>query len=82
MSSQFNSRSTAIRAFQVALMVKNLPANADDIRDTGSIPGLGTSPGGERGSLLHYSCVDNPMDGGALWATVQRVAESTVTEAT
>ena len=80
MSSQFNSRSTAIRAFQVALMVKNLPANADDIRDTGSIPGLGTSPGGERGSLLQY--LDNPMDGGAWWATVQRVAESTVTEAT
>ena len=48
MSSKFNSRSTAIRASRVALMVKNLPASADDIRDTGSIPGLGTSPGGER----------------------------------
>ena len=43
-------------------MVKNLPANAGDIRDAGSIPGLGRSPGGEQGNSLQYSCLENPMD--------------------
>ena len=42
------------------LIVKNLPANAGDIRDTGSIPGLGRSPGGGHGNPLQYSCLDNP----------------------
>ena len=44
------------RSSQVALVVKNLPANAGDIRDVGSIPGLGRSPGGGYGNLLQYSC--------------------------
>ena len=43
-------------------MVKNLPANAGDIRDTDSIPGLGRSPGGGHGNPLQYSCLENPMD--------------------
>ena len=43
-------------------MVKNLPANARDIRDVGSIPGLGRSPGGRHGNPLQYSCLENPMD--------------------
>ena len=43
-------------------MVKNLPANAGDIKDAGSIPGLGRSPGGRHGNSLQYSCLENPMD--------------------
>ena len=63
-------------AFQVALVVKNLPANAGDIRDTGLIPGLGRSPGKGNGNPLQYSCQENPMDRGAWWATVHGVAKS------
>ena len=51
-------------------MVKNTPANAGDVRDEGSIPGLGRSPGGGNGNPLHYSCLENPTDRGAWWATV------------
>ena len=53
---------------------KNLPANAEDIRDMGSIPGLGRSPGEGNGNSLHYSCLENPMDRGAWQATVRGVA--------
>ena len=60
----------------VALMVKNLPANAGDIRDTGSIPRSGRSPGEGKGTPLQYSCLENPTDRGAWWATVHRVAKS------
>ena len=62
------------RAFQVVLVVKNLPANAGDIREEGSIPGLGRSPGGGHGSPLQYSCLENPMDRRA-WQSIglQRV---------
>ena len=49
---------------QVALIVKNLPANAGDIRDAGSIPGLGRSPGEGNGNPLQYSCLGIPMDRG------------------
>ena len=49
-------------------MVKNLPANAGDIRDAGLIPGLGRSPGGRHGNPLQYACLENPMDRGA-WCT-------------
>ena len=52
------------RALQVALVVKNLPANAGDIRDLGSFLGLERSPGGGHGSPLQYSCLENPMDRG------------------
>ena len=49
-------------ASQVALVIKNLPANAEDIRDVGSIPALGRSPGGGNGNPLQYSCLENPID--------------------
>ena len=59
-----------------AAAAKNPPANAGDIRDTGSIPGWGRSPGEENGNPLQCSYLGNPMDGGAWWATVHRVAKS------
>ena len=46
----------------MALVVKNPPANAGDVRDTGSIPGLGRSPGGGHGHPLQYYCLENPRD--------------------
>ena len=52
------------------LVIKNLPANAEDIQDVGSIPGSGRSPGEGNDSPLQYSCLENPMDRGAWWATV------------
>ena len=63
-------------AFQVVLVVKNLPANAGDLRDVDSISGSGRSPGGGPGNPLWYSCLENPMDRGAWQATVHRVARS------
>ena len=60
----------------MALVVKNLPANAEDIRDVGSIPGSERSPGGRYRNPLWYSCLGNPMDRGAWWATVHRIANS------
>ena len=54
----------------LAEVVKNPPANARDIRDAGSIPGLGRSPGGGHGNPLQYSCLENPLDKGAWPATV------------
>ena len=59
----------------MALVTKNLPANAGDTRDSGSIPGSGRSPGGEHGNPLQYSCLENPIDGGAWWATVHGVTK-------
>ena len=50
--------------------------------DTGLIPELGRSPGGGNGNLLEYSCLENPMDRGALWAIAHRVAKSDTTEVT
>ena len=63
---------------QVAVVLKNPSANA---QDRGSIPGSGRSPGGGHGSPLQYSCLENPMNRGAWWAIVYRVAESEITEA-
>ena len=57
----------------MALVVKNLPANAGD---RGSVPGLGRSPGVRNGNPVQYSCLENPMDRGARWAIVQGVAQS------
>ena len=62
-------------ASQVVLVVKNLPASAGDIRDTGLIPVSGRSPGGGHDNPLQYSCLENPMNRGAWWATVHRVAK-------
>ena len=53
------------RVSQVTLMLKNLPANAGDVRDSDSIPGSGRFPGGEHGNALQYSCLENPRDRGA-----------------
>ena len=55
---------------------KNLPGKAGDLRDASLIPGLGISPGGVHGNPLKYSCLGKPMDNGAWWATVHRVAQS------
>ena len=63
-------------ASQRLLVVKNLPANTGDIRDMGLIPGLGRSPGGGHGNPLQDSCLENPMDRGAWWATVYGGAKS------
>ena len=62
--------------WNLALVVKNLPANAGDIRDENSIPGSGRSPGEGHSSPLQYSCLENPMNRGAWWATVHRVTQS------
>ena len=56
--------------------VKNLPANAGDIRDTGLTTGSGRFPGGGYGNPLQYSCLENPMDRGAWCATARGVAKS------
>ena len=54
-----------LRASQVLLVVKNLPASSGDLRDTGLIPELGRSPGGGNGNPLQYSCLKDPMNRGA-----------------
>ena len=61
-------------ASQLVQMVKNLPANAGNIRDVGSIPGA-RSPREGNGNPLQYSCLGNPMDRGAWWATVHRITK-------
>ena len=57
-------------------MVKSPPAKTGDIREAGSIPGSGRSPGGGHGNPLQCSFLEHPMDRGAWWATVHRVAKS------
>ena len=61
----------------VALVVKNLPMQGD-VRDTGSIPGLGRSPGGGHSNPLQYSCLENPMDRGASWVNVHSVTKTQI----
>ena len=63
-------------ASQVALVVKNPPANAGDVRDKGLIPGLGRSPRAGHGNPLQYSCLENPMDRRARQTTVHGVTKS------
>ena len=65
-----------ITASQVALVVKNPPVNAGDVRDLVLIPGPGRSLGGGHGNPLQYSCLENPMDRGAWQAEVHRVTKS------
>ena len=60
----------------MAVVVKNQPANAGDISDMSSVPGLGRSPGGGHGNPLQYSCLENPMDRRVWRATVHRVAKN------
>ena len=64
------------RASQAAQVVNSLPANAEDIRDLGSIPGSGGSLGEANGYLLQYSCLENPKNRGAWRVIVQRVTKS------
>ena len=61
----FNVQTYGLWASQVALVVKNPPANAGDVRDVDLIPELGKSPGGGHGNPMQYSCLENPMDRGA-----------------
>ena len=63
-------------AAQAALVVKNPPANARDVRDAASIPGSGRSLGGGHGNPLQYSCLENPMDRGAWKVLDRRVIQS------
>ena len=65
-----------IWASQVALVVKNPPANAGDVRNMGLIPEQGSSPGRGYDNPIQHSCLENPMDRGALPARVRRVAKS------
>ena len=60
----------------MVLVLKDLLASVGDVRDTGSILGLGRSPGGKHNNSLQCSCMENPVDRGALWATVHRVTKS------
>ena len=63
-------------------MIKNPPANAGDLRDLGSMCGLGRSPGGGHGNLLQNSCLENSMDREAWWVAVHTVAKLDTTEGT
>ena len=63
-------------ASQVAPEVKKPPANVGDLRDMGSNPGCGRSPGGGHGNPPQYSCLENAMDSRSWWATVHRAAQS------
>ena len=60
----------------MALVIKNPPASAGDIRDAGSVPKSGRSSGRRHGNPLQYSCLENPMDEGVYWVMVYRVAKS------
>ena len=68
-----------LSASEVAPVVKNLPTNAGDMRDAGSIPVSERSPGGGHDNPLWYSCLENPMDRGAWRATVHGVTKSSDT---
>ena len=62
-----------LKGFPGGSVVKNPPANAGDM---GSIPGSGRSPGARNGNPLQYSCLENPMERGAWWAALHRVAKN------
>ena len=66
----------------MAQPVKKLPAKAGGVGGAGSIPGSGRSPGGEHGSPLQHSCLENPMDTEAWRATIHSITESDITEVT
>ena len=71
---------SCFKGFPGRSAVKNMPAHAGDVENTGSIPGSGRSPGEGNSNPLQYSCLGNPMERGAWQATVHRVAESDATE--
>ena len=64
------------------LVLNNLYVNAGDVRDSDLISGLGRYPGGENSNSLQYSCLENPMDRGVLWAMIHTVTESDMTKET
>ena len=64
------------RGFPAGSVVENPPVSAGDTGDVGSVPGWGRSPGEGNGNPLQHSCLENPIDGGAWWATVCGVANS------
>ena len=74
--SLFISSTGNFPASQGALVLRNPPANAGDIRDVGSIPGWGRFPGEGHGNPLQYPCMENPRDRGAWWLTVHWVAQN------
>ena len=72
----FDGPALLTRASQVVLVVKNLPPNAGDVRDTASLPGSGRSPGGGHGNPLQYSYQENSMHRRVWWASAHRVTKS------
>ena len=60
----------------MVLVVKNTPANAGDVSDVGSVPGLGRSPGGRHSNPLQYSCLEHPMGRGAWRASVHGLVKN------
>ena len=66
----------------MVIVVKSLPANEGDLKDVDLIPGLGRSPGRGNGNPHQCSCLENRMDGGTRWATVNGATESDTTEVT
>ena len=72
---RFGSRKPKL-GFPGGVVIKNLPASAGDIRDAGSIPGLGRFPGEGNGNPLQYPCLENFTDRGAWWATVRSITKS------
>ena len=67
-----------LKAPQVALVVRNLPAKAGDLRESGLIPGSRRSPGGGHGNLLQHSGLENSMDRGAWQATVYSITQNRI----
>ena len=72
----YNAVSTQFWAYQIALMVKNLPARPGDARDMGSTPVLRRSSGIGNGNPIQYSCLENSTGRGAWWAAVHDVMKS------
>ena len=76
MLKEIEHNQVVITASQVELVVKNLPAHAEDVRDVRLIPGSGRCPGEGNGNLLQYSSLENPMDRGAWQVVVHGVTKS------
>ena len=73
---EFKVEPEDVNCSQMALVVKNPPASAGGMRDSGSIPGSGRSPGGGYGIACQYSCLENPTDRGTWRAAVPGVTKS------
>ena len=72
----YRNQAYLVKTSQVALVIKNPPVNAGDLRDASLIPGLGRSPGKGSNNQFQCSCLENPLDRGALQTMVHWVAES------